>query len=64
MMARCYQLTPADSARWNHGDAWDSLQIEDAVMAWAERNHIRQPVIVVTDQKKIAFALTYKGLRA
>ena len=62
-MARGYELSPEDSARWHEG-GWLSLEIEDDVIDLAERNHWYEPVIVIMSDKRIAFALTHDGRRA
>jgi hypothetical protein len=62
-MARCYQLTVAESRQWDEG-GWLSVELEDTVIEWTQRYNIYEPVIVVTSDHKIAFALTEKGHRA
>jgi hypothetical protein len=62
-MARCFQLTPEQSAEWREG-SWPSLALEDDVFEWAYRQNIREPIIVVTSDKQIAFALTAGQRRA
>jgi len=55
-MARCYQLTPAQSAQWNEG-SWPSIALEDDIFEWAYRLNIWEPIIVVTSDHRIAFAV-------
>jgi hypothetical protein len=62
-MARCYQLSPAQSQQWQEG-SWPSLALEDDIFEWAYRFNIREPIIVVTSDKHIAFALTADQRRA
>ena len=59
-MARCYQLTPVQSQQWNEG-GWLSLEIQDDIVEWAERYAPHQPMVVVTHDHKICFALTAHG---
>jgi hypothetical protein len=62
-MARCYQLTPAQSAQWNEG-SWPSIALEDTIFEWAYRLNIREEIIVVTSDHRMAFALTADQRRA
>jgi hypothetical protein len=62
-MARCYQLTEEQSRAWDEG-GWLSIELEEEVIEWADRHHVREPVIVVTRTHTIAFALTAHGVRA
>jgi hypothetical protein len=62
-MARCYQLTAEQSRAWDEG-GWLSLELEDDVIEWAQRYNVYEPVIVVTHDHRMAFALTEKGVRA
>jgi hypothetical protein len=62
-MARCIELTPAQSREWDEG-GWLSLRIQDDILDLAERQHWYEPVIVITAEKKIAFALTHELRRA
>ena len=62
-MAKCYQMTPAQTADWDQG-GWLSLELEDTVIEWADRHAPHQEVIAVTSDHKIAFALTAQGVRA
>jgi hypothetical protein len=62
-MARCYQLTVEQSRAWDEG-GWLSLELEDEVIEWTDRFNVREPVIVVTSDHRIAFALTEQGVRA
>jgi hypothetical protein len=62
-MARCLELTSEQSRTWDQG-GWLSLEIEDEVIDLAARNHWYEPVIVVTADKRIAFALGHDGRRA
>jgi hypothetical protein len=55
-MARCYQLTPQQSQQWEEG-SWPSLALEDEIFEWAYRLNIHEPIIVVTSDKRIAFAV-------
>ena len=55
-MARCYQLTPEQSAQWDEG-SWPSIALEDDVFEFCYLYNIREPVVVVTDDHRIAFAL-------
>jgi len=43
-MARCYQLSPAQSQQWDEG-SWPSIQLEDTIFEWAYRLNIREPII-------------------
>ena len=62
-MARLFQLTTEQSRDWDEG-GWLSLELEDDVIEWADRYNVREPVVVVTSDHRIAFALTEKGVRA
>ena len=62
-MARCYQLSAEQSAQWHEG-SWPSLALEDTIFEWMYRENIREPVIVVTSDHHIAFALTPEQRRA
>ena len=62
-MARCYQLTAEQSQQWEEG-SWPSIQLEDEILHWAYRINIYEPIIVVTSDKQIAFALTADQRRA
>jgi hypothetical protein len=62
-MARCYQLTEAQSQAYD-ADPWRSIAIERDVMDWQYRHNIREEVVVITPQHAIAFALTWQGERA
>ena len=62
-MARLYQLTAAQSRAWDEG-GWLSLELEDDVIEWADQYNVREPVVVVTHDHRIAFALTERGERA
>jgi hypothetical protein len=63
-MARCIELTPEQSREWTEGGGWLSLAIEDDIIDLVERNHWYEPIVVITSDKKIAFALTHEGRRA
>jgi hypothetical protein len=63
-MARCYELSAEQSRLWTEGDAWASWRLEEDVLDWADANNVREPIIVVTETKQIAFAITEKGVRA
>ena len=62
-MARCYQLTPDQSQQWEEG-SWPSIALEDTIFEWAWAQGIREEVIVVTSDHRIAFALTPAQRRA
>jgi hypothetical protein len=62
-MARCFQLTPEQSEQWREG-SWPSIELENDVFDWAYRHNIREEIIVVTSDKKIAFAMTADQRRA
>jgi hypothetical protein len=61
--ARCYQFTREESRAWDQG-GWLSLELEDDAVEWTQKWNIHEPVIVVTHDHRIAFALTEKGVRA
>ena len=63
-MARCYQLSPDQSRTWDEDGPWPSIALEEDIIDWAYRHNIREPIIVITAQKQIAFALTAQGWRA
>ncbi len=62
-MARLYQLTEDQSHAWDEG-GWLSVELEDDVIEWADRHNVREPVVVVLSDHRIAFALTAQGVRA
>ena len=62
-MARCYQLTEAQSRDWEEG-SWPSLALEQEVLDWAWANNVYELIIVVTSTHQIAFALTEQQTRA
>ena len=62
-MARCYQFTDEQSRAWDEG-GWLSVELEDHVIEWAQRYNVYEPVVVVTSDHRIAFALTEQGVRA
>ena len=62
-MARLYQLSDEQSRSWEEG-GWLSVELEDDVIEWADRYNVREPVVVVLSDHRIAFALTEKGVRA
>jgi len=62
-MARLYQLSKEQSRWWDEG-GWLSVELEDDVIEWADRYNVREPVVVVLSDHRIAFALTEKGVRA
>ena len=61
-MARCYTFTP-DQVRERELDAWGSANVERDVQDWTDRYDIREPVIVVTPEHRIVFALDHTGQR-
>jgi len=62
-MARCYQLSPEQSRDWNEG-SWPSIALEDTIYEWCYAQNIKEPVVVMTHDHQIAFALTAQGVRA
>jgi hypothetical protein len=62
-MARLYQLTDDQSRAWDVS-GWLSVELADDVIEWAQRYNLYEPVVVVTSDHRIAFALTARGGRA
>jgi hypothetical protein len=62
-MARCLQLTTEQSRQWDEG-SWSSIALEDDIFELCYKQNMREPVIVVTSEKKIAFALDANQRRA
>ena len=63
-MAKCYQFSTEQTRLWNEGDGWTTWRLEEDVLDWTMQFNIREPVVVVTSDHKIAFALTAQGVRA
>ena len=63
-MARCYELDAQQSRLWTEGDGWASWRIEETVLEWADRWNVCEPIIVTTQDHRIAFAITAQGVRA
>jgi hypothetical protein len=61
-MARCIELTEQQSRDWDEG-GWLSLRIQDDILDQVERLRWHEPVVVITSDKQIAFALGHDGRR-
>jgi len=55
-------LTPQQSTDWLAGQ-WQAWEVEETILEDVERQHITEPVIVLTDGGLPAFAITGEGVQ-
>jgi hypothetical protein len=52
-----YHLTPEQSRRWEEG-FWAAWRTEEDVLEDLGRQHVHEPVVVLLDDGRTAFAIT------
>lgn len=62
-MAHCVQLTEEQSQQWDEG-SWPSIRLEDDIFEYCFSRNMREPVVVMTADHRIAFALGADQRRA